>query len=367
MDRGKQNKKRETVRTAFAWVLVLIIAPILAASMHYGCAGGGNTSSSAALTPQEGVVYYLNDHLGNANLVTDSLGNVKNEETRYPYGIQRQLEVKVEGSTQPQSQSESESAVDYVFTGKEYDEETGLVYFGGRYYSPALGRWITADPLFTERPSEVTVRSAETNLYVYALNNPQTFIDPDGRQTVLPHEPHLVMGEGAQSVIHHVGGTAVEVKYDATKLAAAWSMMALAESMMSMRGPHGQYGAQYIGAHGPERILSPAATSSGKPLYRYMSQAEANAVRETGLLRGGRSGETFWTDSRFTSAARAENRLSLETKPEVRMEFRLINNPLLERNGTRVQSANGGAGGGREYMSLNPVGVEVINVQPLTH
>ncbi len=104
-----------------------------------------------------------------------------------------------------------------------------------------------------------------------------------------------------------------------------------------------------------------------KPLYRYMSRAEANAIRETGLLRGGRAGETFWTDSRFTSAARAESRLSLGSAPEVRMEFRLKSNPTLERAGTRVQPANGGTGLGREYSTFDRVEVEIINVQPFTH
>jgi len=109
------------------------------------------------------------------------------------------------------------------------------------------------------------------------------------------------------------------------------------------------------------------AKIADKPLYRYMSRAEADAIRETGLLRGGRAGETFWTDSRFTSAARAQSRLSLGSAPEVRMEFRLKNNPALERAGTRVQPANGGTGLGREYSTFDRVEVEIINVQPFTH
>ena len=98
-----------------------------------------------------------------------------------------------------------------------------------------------------------------------------------------------------------------------------------------------------------------------------MSQAEANSVKRSGLLRGGRPGETYWTDSRFTSAARARNGLSLPDTPDVRMEFRLRNEPSLSRAGTRVTPRYGGGGGGREYMSIQPVAVEVINVQPFTH
>jgi RHS repeat-associated protein len=107
-----------------------------------------------------------------------------------------------------------------------------------------------------------------------------------------------------------------------------------------------------------------AASGGGKPLYRSMSQAEANAVRETGMLRGGRAGETYWTDSKFRSADRAQDRLSLPERPEVQMEFRLQSSPAMSRNGTRVAPDYGGRGGGREYMSTDPVEVEVINVQP---
>ncbi|MBI4511331.1 MAG: Hint domain-containing protein, partial [Deltaproteobacteria bacterium] len=107
-----------------------------------------------------------------------------------------------------------------------------------------------------------------------------------------------------------------------------------------------------------------AAGGGGKPLYRSMSQAEADAVRETGVLRGGRPGETYWTDSRFRSADRAQDRLSLPNRPEVQMEFRLKSSPAMSRDGTRVAPDYGGRGGGREYMSTDPVEVEIINVQP---
>ena len=54
------------------------------------------------------------------------------------------------------------------FSSKRTDEETGLVYFGRRYYNPVLGRWITQDPQgFEDGP----------NLYAYVHNNPLTEID----------------------------------------------------------------------------------------------------------------------------------------------------------------------------------------------
>ncbi len=58
----------------------------------------------------------------------------------------------------------------WVFSGKNYDSEAGLVYFGKRYYSPELKAWLTPDPLKqTENP------------YEFCLGNPLSYFDPDGQ------------------------------------------------------------------------------------------------------------------------------------------------------------------------------------------
>ena len=62
-------------------------------------------------------------------------------------------------------------------TGKERDAETGLDYFGARYFSGAQGRFMSADPL----GSSAKVSNPQTwNRYTYGLNNPLRFVDPDG-------------------------------------------------------------------------------------------------------------------------------------------------------------------------------------------
>ena len=73
---------------------------------------------------------------------------------------------------------------------------------------------------------------------------------------------------------------------------------------------------------------------------------------------------TPFADSKYKTAKRAKNRLSLEKKPEVQMEFKVKNTPKLERNGTKVTPRYGGEGKGKEFMTLEQVEVEVINVQP---
>ena len=64
---------------------------------------------------------------------------------------------------------------DYGFTGKEADVEVGCIYFGKRHYSPALGRWLSPDPLEVHSPG-----SADPNLYAYVSGQPLQNTDPLG-------------------------------------------------------------------------------------------------------------------------------------------------------------------------------------------
>lgn len=63
-------------------------------------------------------------------------------------------------------------------SGKELDAETGLDYFGARYYSGAQGRFTSADEPFADQdPAD----PQSWNLYSYVGNNPLSFVDDDGR------------------------------------------------------------------------------------------------------------------------------------------------------------------------------------------
>lgn len=151
------------------WMSAVVFFIVIIASGFagiYGCSGVGLSGSSSINEPQEGVVYYISDHLGNTHMMVDSLGNVVHEETHYPYGVKRATKGDV--------------VADYTYTGKEYDPETGLIYFGGRYYSPEMGRWITPDPLFLEKPETAVKKSLSSNLYAYVRNNPASMVDEYG-------------------------------------------------------------------------------------------------------------------------------------------------------------------------------------------
>jgi RHS repeat-associated protein len=68
------------------------------------------------------------------------------------------------------------------YTGKERDTESGLDYFGARYYASNMGRWLSPD--WSATPDAVPYSSLSNpqslNLYSYVKNNPLSSVDPDG-------------------------------------------------------------------------------------------------------------------------------------------------------------------------------------------
>ena len=78
-------------------------------------------------------------------------------------------------------------ATEHHFTGKERDTESGNDYFGARYYSSAMGRWMSPD--WSEKAEPVPYAKLDNpqslNLYSYVLNNPLRLVDEDGHADVV--------------------------------------------------------------------------------------------------------------------------------------------------------------------------------------
>ena len=84
------------------------------------------------------------------------------------------------------------------FTGKERDSETGLDYFGARYYGSNMGRWLSPD--WSEAPEPVPYADLDDpqtlNLYSYVRNSPVGKADSDGHDFVILNDPKGAAGEG---------------------------------------------------------------------------------------------------------------------------------------------------------------------------
>jgi RHS repeat-associated protein len=122
---------------------------------------GGLVSSNPS--PGADLYYYHPDHLGSSSLITDNNGTLVQHIQYVPFG-----EVFVE-----ERASASSWQTPYLFNAKELDDETGLYYYGARYYDPRTSVWLSVDPLADKK--------LWMSSYVYCSNNPTNRVDPDGR------------------------------------------------------------------------------------------------------------------------------------------------------------------------------------------
>src|SRR6185437_11583264 len=115
--------------------------------------------------------FYLNDWLGTRRVQTDYEGVKEQTCSSLPYG-------------------DGDNCTGIVFTGKERDQESGLDYFGARYYGSSMGRFMSpdvgADPtLGVPVPYAELENPQSLNLYSYVRNNPLSLTDPDGNNVRL--------------------------------------------------------------------------------------------------------------------------------------------------------------------------------------
>jgi len=132
---------------------------------------GANRIATVSLRGSEAAeaIYYHPDHLGSSNVITNASGAQAQLAEYKPYGTLSRDEL---------ANPQTDSPVNYLFTGKELDS-TGLYYYGARYYDPKIGRFITPDPLIQDLYDPQTLNS-----YTYCRNNPLRYIDPTGNYSV---------------------------------------------------------------------------------------------------------------------------------------------------------------------------------------
>jgi len=113
----------------------------------------------------ETIRYQYDNHLGSASLELDETAQIISYEEYHPFGT----------TSYRSGRTETEVSLKrYKYVGKERDDETGLYYYGARYYAAWLCRWISTDPAgFVDG----------LNMYAYVKNNPLKYSDPTGTQT----------------------------------------------------------------------------------------------------------------------------------------------------------------------------------------
>ena len=111
-------------------------------------------------TTKEETFFYHSDHLGSTSYITDDKANITQYDAYLPYG-----ELLVD-------EHSSREDLPYKFNGKQFDEETGLYYYGARYLNPMVSIWYGVDPL--------AEKYVQTIPYLYGGGNPVRILDPNG-------------------------------------------------------------------------------------------------------------------------------------------------------------------------------------------
>lgn len=109
--------------------------------------------------------YYVRDHLNNVRLVLDGAGQVVQETDYYPFGLAI--------AKNPSDLTQSRSKNKYLYLNRELQPVTGWLDLKARFYDPAIGRFMSIDPL-TDQQEQLTP-------YHYGYNNPVRYDDPDGK------------------------------------------------------------------------------------------------------------------------------------------------------------------------------------------
>ena len=113
-------------------------------------------------TTKEETFFYHSDHLGSTSYITDDKANITQYDAYLPYG-----ELLVD-------EHSSSEDLPYKFNGKQFDEETGLYYYGARYMNPVTSLWYGVDSL--------AEKYMTIGAYVYCVSNPIRFLDFIGKE-----------------------------------------------------------------------------------------------------------------------------------------------------------------------------------------
>jgi RHS repeat-associated protein len=140
---------------------------------HQIAAGSAGAVYTRRTDGSSSTYYMTSDHLGSADLVLDSAGNVLAKESFTAFGARRGSNWTGIPTTGDYTTFASTSR--RGFTGQEMLDAVGLVHLNGRVYDPTIGRFLSADTVIQNLAASQSV-----NPYSYAWNNPLRYTDPSG-------------------------------------------------------------------------------------------------------------------------------------------------------------------------------------------
>jgi RHS repeat-associated protein len=169
-------------------------------------AGGKLTATYDYNYGHGGIHFELADPLGTKRVQANALGQIDEQCTSLPFGNDINNPPNLAGTSctfVANLLSTADDATEHHFTGKERDSESGNDYFEARYYSSAMGRFMSPDWSAKAEPVPYSrLDDPQTlNLYSYVANNPLVRADLDGHDGILLNNSSGAYGYGHNAVL----------------------------------------------------------------------------------------------------------------------------------------------------------------------
>jgi RHS repeat-associated protein len=234
-------------------------------------------------------------------MATDAYGNPNWREDYLAFGEKTRGEASV-------------NANQNWFIGKPQDATTGLVYFGARWYDPSVPRFLSFDPAPVDEANPHSF-----NRYAYGNNNPNKFLDPDGRNPLL-----IAMAVGAVAggtISGTINGVSQYVNTGSVQFGGANGVFAAASEGAMIGAVFGMAGGAAVGA-GAATVGSVRAESTTR-VGRWMSEAEHTAMVKSNTVQ-----ESFSGTTHVASPASAATYGKQAPKDSVYVEFNVPTSSL---------------------------------------
>jgi RHS repeat-associated protein len=262
-------------------------------------------STATAQTEPVTVEYYHLDALGSVRAVTDANGGLIRTHDYRPFG---------------EGENPAAGADAVRFTGKERDADTGLDYFGARYYASRSGRFTTVDPLMDTQSA--LVNPQQWNRYAYVSNNPLRKVDPNGLYEVDVHK-HLTRALAIAAGIDARTATAIATAHqgvdDNWRTGPFWLPTARREFHFTTDEKRDELWGRFAGSGSPELL--------GQYFHAFQdSYSHAGFLPEPGHIH------THWYDKTYNRPELAD-RMALATYTKLVEAAKMLNGKSLPRAG----------------------------------